>query len=383
MKKKSLCTLILFFSFFAYGFENPDSVNEKLFRAGDNFLLEFERFIETENVERMIAAEKLFEEELTEYSKSQQFKNFSGKNRNYDILIDRLLTNVRLISDEDLDFNEKIKYGTVISQTLLKLSQFNSLYYNHSVRIHIFVMSGCFCFLLVILLIFFHFRRKIIEMRVELAKNQEYTNIVFETIENERGKISNELHDTVAQEIRAIKFEADDKKENSYQKISKIAENCIKELRGICYNLLPADLKHGGAFVKIENLMEFLCFKFSQDNLQIECCFRADKNLPLIQNQEVMLNVFRIVQEALNNIKNHSKAKYCSVVVSRDIEFGGIGIYITDNGVGIKDEYLKNGRKMHFGLHSMQSRAEMIGAKLEIFSAENDGTEIILKVKAE
>lgn len=158
----------------------------------------------------------------------------------------------------------------------------------------------------------------------------------------------------------------------------------MAQLRVICYNLLPPDLKLEKSSVQLENLMEFLCQKFNKENHgKIECSFRSDGNLPQIKRQKVLLNVFRIVQEALNNIKIHSKAEFCSIAICRERNFNGVVIYITDDGVGIPKEIMEDGKKMHFGLHSMKSRAESIGAKFSIISEENDGTEIVLKVGAE
>ncbi len=380
-KRFAVAYFLFLFSSNVFCAENPDSVNQRLFWAGDKLLLEIQKSIETGNYENLEQAEEFFENEIIEYTKSKQFKNFSGKNRNYDILIDRLLTNARLLIDEDLTYDEKIKCSAVINQTLLKISEYNSSFYSKSLNFRLIAISCIFCLLLLCLFLVFYLRRKNFKLKVEHQKNLEYTNIIFEVLENEREKISNELHDTVAQEIQAIKIEAEKESQRDLKKISEISQNCIKEMREICYNLLPPDLRLNKIYVKIESLLEFLCGKFQRENPEIECNFRADENLPEINNSDTMLNIFRIVQEAMSNIKKHSKATLCSVVVCRDENM--IVIYITDNGIGIREEILQKGRKFHFGLHSMKSRASSIGAELQIESKLNDGTEIILKVKTE
>lgn len=380
MKRLFYFAFLLIFSLNAFCAENPDSVNQRLFLAGDRFLLEIQKYIETGDSENLIRAEEFFENEIIDYSKSDQFKNFSGKNRNYDILIDRLLTNARLLTDEDLTYEEKIKCSGQINQALLKISEYNSIFYNKSLNFRFILISCVFCLLVLSLILIFYLRRKNFRLKVEQQKNQEYMNLILEVLENEREKISNELHDTVAQEIQAIKIEAEKESQKDFRKISEISQNCVKEMREICYNLLPPDLKLNKIYVKVENLLEFLCEKFQRENPAIECNFRADENLPEIKNSDTMLNIFRIVQEALSNIKKHSKATFCSVVACREKNM--IVIFITDNGTGIKKEILQKGRKFHFGLHSMKSRALAIGAEIQILSEIDDGTEIILKVKA-
>ena len=86
------------------------------------------------------------------------------------------------------------------------------------------------------------------------------------------------------------------------------------------------------------------------------------------------MNVYRILQETLNNINKHAKATKISL--SLYIENNCLRLKIQDNGVGFNVSKSKNG----IGLRNMTSRAEAINGKLEVDSEVNKGTTVCLKV---
>ena len=94
--------------------------------------------------------------------------------------------------------------------------------------------------------------------------------------------------------------------------------------------------------------------------------------------------MFRIVQESLNNVAKHAKAKNCSLTIRNgtDKNKKSLVFFVTDDGIGFDTTSLTRAENtLHFGLQSMKSRADLIGAKLEISSAPDDGTEIRLEVE--
>jgi len=93
-------------------------------------------------------------------------------------------------------------------------------------------------------------------------------------------------------------------------------------------------------------------------------------------NPEVELNIFRIVQEALNNIRKHSHASKVWVNIAKNND--KIQFEIKDDGVGIKSSYLESNLSGKFGLTNMHERAEEISADLQITSVLGEGTQIII-----
>lgn len=244
-------------------------------------------------------------------------------------------------------------------KTYLQISE------NYDVQKNKAVRAALFCLALLI----FAFGIAILILKARLHQKSAVSKRITQILENERRRISRDLHDSVIQEIRSIKLESD--------RIGngKISENTINELRSICYNLTPPDLNlESGATLEI--LLAGLCSEFQKKN-KIKCIFVADENLPEIKSKDKMLTIFRIVQESLQNISEHSNAQNCSVVVrNRD----GIVIFITDDGNGF-DLALEMKKPFCFGLKTMFERASQIGAILSIESAAGDGTEIKLEIK--
>ena len=98
----------------------------------------------------------------------------------------------------------------------------------------------------------------------------------------------------------------------------------------------------------------------------------------LILPTEVKVQLIRIIQEALSNIRKHARATKASIYLSRNDK--ELIIRISDNGKGIDNSVLKMNSKDHFGLTIMHERAQIIGADLKVLPAMPRGTLVELKV---
>ncbi len=94
---------------------------------------------------------------------------------------------------------------------------------------------------------------------------------------------------------------------------------------------------------------------------------------------EIETNLYRIVQEALNNTHKHAKAKSVEVVLEKRGDL--IVLLVEDNGKGFNPEATKNRRK-GIGLIGMKERAALVGGTLEIESVPGRGTTIFVRVPA-
>lgn len=94
---------------------------------------------------------------------------------------------------------------------------------------------------------------------------------------------------------------------------------------------------------------------------------------PIIRDE-----LYRITREALRNAFRHAVAQH----IETEITYGerALWLRIRDDGQGILTEVLEEGRPGHYGLSGMRERAQQIGAKLEIWSGANAGTEIGLRI---
>jgi len=221
-------------------------------------------------------------------------------------------------------------------------------------------------------------------------KNEEKMKLQIQ--QNERRKISYDIHDSVVQDIRAIRIGTEMlevQKSNEVKKENLITNitNCIIKMRDICYGLSPAeffDVKQG-ELVDIYSILQTLSEQFFR-RTNIRCSISADDEEDgFYFNKDACYNIINIVQEALKNIEKHSFATsvqlFCRHEVIKEKEF--MTLFIIDDGTGCNiDQVLqKKNLKNHFGLKMIKDHVSMIeGSFVEFFSAPGDGMQIKLSL---
>ena len=229
------------------------------------------------------------------------------------------------------------------------------------------------------------------------ASRIERNKMIFDIQEKERAKISRDIHDSVVQDIRVLRLETenlvvDEASKARQTKIEDLATDCIIKLRNICYNLTPAELaSHSdGDSTQLEliSIINSLVQQFSA-RTHIPCVFKVEEGFeyPVLE-KETTQNLFRVIQEALTNIEKHSYATQASIFIKKDSDEKGspeLLIYVTDDGIGCNQNELakKLKSKEHLGLRGMKDRMELIGGKIEFFTAQNDGMEIKIELPLE
>ncbi len=200
--------------------------------------------------------------------------------------------------------------------------------------------------------------------------------------ENERKRIAQELHDGIGQILSAIKFGVEDTlnrlgKNASLEAVDElevvipVIQNGMEEVRRICLDLRPSILDDLGILATIS----WFCREFQMIYSNIHIEQQID-----IQEEEVpeMLKIviYRIVQEALNNIAKHSKANQVSLTLKRSNHT--IKLCVEDNGLGfdLVDARSKDNSKRGLGLASMKERTEFSGGSFAIKSLPGKGSAI-------
>jgi signal transduction histidine kinase len=190
--------------------------------------------------------------------------------------------------------------------------------------------------------------------------------------ENERKRIARELHDSVGQQLSAIKYSLERIEltqpartpETQLQVLRRAItglQDVLEELRGIAMNLRPAVLDDLGA----ASAVSWFCREFAQSyptlQLQEQVAVR-DADVP----ERLGTAVFRSVQELLNNVAKHAQAHKVIVSLSRRID--RLVLEVDDDGVGLgkaaPPAALRSGR----GIHNLRERAEMTGGQLTLSS---------------
>lgn len=208
------------------------------------------------------------------------------------------------------------------------------------------------------------------------------SNQLLSAEEKERKRIARELHDSIGQALSAIKFSV----ENALlelrttthsidleflESVIPLTQKTIEEVRRIVKDLRPSILDDLGIMATIGWFRRE--FQAVYAGIRIETIIDIEENdVP----PHLKTAIYRIMQEALNNVAKHSRADLVNLHLRKTI--AGLELSIRDNGRGFnldKTMALKTSRR-GFGLASMRERAELSGASFEINSAAGQGTQI-------
>lgn len=199
------------------------------------------------------------------------------------------------------------------------------------------------------------------------------TKAVLEAEENERHRIAADLHDGIGQLLTAarLNMEALSEKlvisnENEriiYDKALSLVDESCKEVRNVSHNIMPNSLIKFGLGNAIKDFIEKIESKQLSINLNI-----VGLNTPLDSKIELIL--YRVLQEAINNVIKHAKANQLDICIERDED--GLRITIEDNGIGFnKADMLKaNG----IGMKNIIARIEFLKGELDIDTKPGRGT---------
>jgi PAS domain S-box-containing protein len=200
--------------------------------------------------------------------------------------------------------------------------------------------------------------------------------------EQERGRIARELHDGIGQSLSAIKFRVEDalgqmgknlaeSSVNSLNSLIPVIQSTVEEVRRITMDLRPATLDDLGILATIA----WFCREFQETyaNVKIEKEIGiAETDIP----ESLKTVIFRVVQEALNNVAKHSGAESVTIFLTKRDDT--IELTIEDNGRGfdLEEELDIDVSKRGFGLGSMKERTELSGGSFSLESVRREGTSV-------
>lgn len=230
-----------------------------------------------------------------------------------------------------------------------------------------------------------------LNLNVRRLANQQLSELnqqIIDSQENERQRVSRELHDGVNQLLVAAKYRLDNvtKEKNGEKKAleldaSKTAmEQAIIELRRISQDLRPPQLDDLGLAAAIESYINGL-----RERTQLELVFEHDIEgeafLP-----EVETTLYRVVQESLHNVEKHANAQGVDVILQR--EGHTLILTISDDGEGILNKTKKSSQKKQpvqekMGLQNMRERIQAIGGTFAVTSEPGEGTEVRVSLNME
>ena len=230
-------------------------------------------------------------------------------------------------------------------------------------------------------------RRREVErsLRSSKVELQGLSERLMNAQEEERKRISQDLHDTVGQSLSAIKYSLERAQElvrrndgaQAGETVGAVVERVqrvLDDVRLISTNLRPALLDDLGA----ASAVRWLCREWHDVYREISVdadIAVADQDIPAMLGT----SIFRSVQELLNNVARHADAH--AVLVKMRLESGTLRVTVADDGTGFaaSGEGANGGRPRPQGLRGLLERAEQTGGRCHVESTPGRGTQVWLE----
>jgi signal transduction histidine kinase len=202
--------------------------------------------------------------------------------------------------------------------------------------------------------------------------------------EMERERLARELHDELGQDLAVLKYQTrfiENGLHKNQQALKEACADAIEHLetimgsvRRISRDLSPTILRSYGLTASIRKLAEDV---IKHDDLEVTLELDVIDHL---LSQEAEVNLYRILQEALTNVRKHARATHVSIAVTK--MDGSISVRIADDGRGFDppNHAGADSEPRGLGLAIIEERSRMIRAPIEIKSTIGTGTEILLHV---
>ena len=201
--------------------------------------------------------------------------------------------------------------------------------------------------------------------------------------EEERRRIARNLHDQLGQRITALRFSVSALKDDAalgvevlqqrIEAIDRIAAQIDRDVDGIAWDLRPASLDDMGLDAALQAMVrDWSETRGVRGELHVSTIL--DGRLP----PEMESHLYRIVQEALNNVAKHAGASRASVLLRRTS--GDVEVIVEDDGRGFDVESITTSREGGMGLTGIQERASLMGGHLEVESTPGAGTTLFVRI---
>lgn len=224
-----------------------------------------------------------------------------------------------------------------------------------------------------------HTQEELIQKTVQL---QGLLKRLTKAQESERARIAHDMHDSTTQLILAAVYATQaaingmdanpSVSKGQLQTVLMLLHQIEIEIREAIRNLRPIILDQEGVAVALKQYIDRLAVLGN-----LECEYQitgTNTRLP----EEFEVAIYRIVQEALQNIVSHAQARHVSVGFHFSVDH--VEVSVEDDGIGFEVSEAIMRDSNHFGLAGMRERAESIGATFEVISGIGEGTRILLNV---
>nr|MBO2494460.1 histidine kinase [Clostridia bacterium] len=222
----------------------------------------------------------------------------------------------------------------------------------------------------------------------ELQQKEMMGIRIISAQEQERQRLARDIHDGPAQSLSNIVLKCElceklldrnpDKAREQINELKQLVKSSLQEIRRIIFGLRPMSLDDLGL---VPTLQRYVATFIEETGIDVTLeVYDLDE---VTVDKVVEVAVFRIIQEALSNIKKHSKATRAHIKLY--IKNGFLMGRIVDNGIGfdkvkVEEQRRANIHESGFGIYGMRQRAELLKGKLCIQSQEGKGTTVLLQI---
>jgi PAS domain S-box-containing protein len=224
-------------------------------------------------------------------------------------------------------------------------------------------------------------REQIAERQRAQAARQELLRQLVNAQEDERRRISRELHDELGQQVSALSLKLSMLRQDTtlsagmrkqVESLERLARETDNGLDFLVWQLRPTVLDDLGLAAAVRDHVETWSQHFG-----IECSFNAPAGERMRLDPEIETVLYRAVQEALNNIAKHARARRVEVRLERGASHASLTVI--DDGIGF-DPCPRGERPRGLGLVGMRERASFIGGDISIASKPGEGTRVKVDV---
>ncbi|GGK86756.1 PAS domain S-box protein [Rufibacter glacialis] len=226
-------------------------------------------------------------------------------------------------------------------------------------------------------------RRHREETKIKLAQQKDVMDVIITTQNEERKRIAEALHNSLAQLLYAAKLNMEEIQtevthEEKLEKVlvpirrvSRFLEEAIKETRTLAHELIPRVLVDFG----LKSALKDLATRLSTNTFSVQCVVTG---FDQPKNYEFETYLFRFVQELLNNVMKHAEATEALVQV---VDKGKtVRVRVQDNGKGMPKNWASKAANKGMGLMTLRNRAKLLQGDMEIDSTPGEGTTITIEI---
>ena len=325
-----------------------------------------------------LAYQKDFNESLSEvYARMKDFDNAYKYYTQFDLLNDsiRSTENQQVVNDLMLKYETAQKEQEIAEQDLEIQTQNAALTARENQLI--LIIGGSL--LLMLIGVLFYNRNKAAEkerFQVALLNEKEKGfESVIQATEEERKRISKDLHDGIGQQLSALKMALNNiasklkgtDQGNDLEQITVQFTKSADEVRQVSHQMMPRTLMEEGLVSAIEDLLES-SFQFSEIEYEFEY-HKIDGRF----EERVEISLYRVLQELINNVIKHSNANSVSVQLMKNKN--KLLLFVEDNGKGMNNES-SNGH----GLLNIKSRLDMVRGTVNYTPSPESGTSATISI---